>query len=1325
VPGYDIIAEVGRGGMGVVYKAHHRHLNRIVALKMILAGSHAGPMELVRFRQEAETVARLQHPNIVQIYEVGAHAGHSYLALEFVEGGTLAQKAAGSPQPPRDAARLVELVARAVDYAHQNGVVHRDLTPNNVLLTPDGAPKLSDFGLARRLGDCDGLTATGAILGTPGYLAPEQVSGDKADIGRATDVYALGAILYVLLTGRPPFQAASLIETLRQTETAEPAPPRRLREEVPRDLETVCLKCLEKQPSRRYASAAELADDLRRFLADEPIRARPVSQTERAWRWCRRNPWLAGLSAVVAALVVAVALISTGAALWLGAALHDSKASLSRAEDAELDQKRQIYQGHVTEARYRRFSRREGQRFASLEAIRKALRLLPELGMDEQEQQAQRELLRDLAISCLTLTDVRLVKEWEGWPEGSFSLDLDDSGELYARSDRQGNVSVRRVADDHEALRLPGDGKPAWLHVPAGQRLLVVWRGKKVEGWHLGERRREFTISVDGPPDVFRVSQDGRSLAATFGGVLTIYGLPDGKIRRRDKLPHHEAWMEFSPDGNHLALVSGPYQNPFSINRAGPIALRSLLRVFDVHSTAPPRVLRHPDVIHSFAWYPDSRTIAGGGWNVSNEIHVWDVPSGKKVAEFTTQKGGNPFVNINRTGDVLASRAAWGAGGAKLWHPLTGQELLTLPRSSAHFYVAGPDGRLFSREVSGTKIRLTECVPGQAHRVLVRGLLAEKGKQYKAPAIHPGGRLLAVSMETGVGLWDLTSGQELGFLPLGDTETAVFDSSGVLWTYGDTGMLRWPVRAGPGAYEIGPPITVSYTRTFAVQMAVSRDGKVAAGTVAKKPTQAFHVSRPGQPVPLVHGVDVRCAAVSPDGKLVATVVFDGAGAKVWEADTGREVAHLLPAERMWGAAFTPDGKWLVVGPHWFEVGTWKEGPGVKGWAISGGCISDDGQLLAEYDHSGDEGGIALYSRAGRRLAKLSGPGQGRVYDMVFSQDGTKLIGTDRDRLVVHVWDLRKLREELKGLGLDWDAPAPAPAGEKPSAPLRLAVHLGDLEDNVVIGRRPTPEHLRFLVGKNSFVLAFQAFNYKAYRQRGRAHARLGLRREAIADYSTALALMRADDTGRASLLGRRAANHLALGEDDRALADLASAERLNLRQGAYFRRMHSLHLIRTAPSRQADPAGALRQLRRAVRVDQDNAAARNGLAWLLVAGPKEVADAKEALEHARRAVALTPGQATYLNTLGVALCRNGSCPEAIPVLEKSLANGRGQADGYNLFFLAICHARLGDRTKARQYFDRAVKWTASAKLPAEWAAELKSFRAEAEAELKRAPGGNK
>jgi tetratricopeptide (TPR) repeat protein/predicted Ser/Thr protein kinase len=323
VPGYEMLRELGRGGMGVVYLARQAGLHRLVALKMILAGGHAGEAARVRFRTEAEAVARLQHPHIVTVHEVGEHQGLPYLCLEYVEGGSLARRFDGTPLPARPAAQLVEALARAADYAHRRGVVHRDLKPANVLLAADGTPKITDFGLAKLLDEAAGPTGTGDVMGTPSYMAPEQTGQQGQPIGAATDVYALGAILYELLTGRPPFKGTTVLDTVFQVVHQEPVPPRRLQPQVPRDLETVCLKCLQKEPAKRYAGAGALADDLGRFLQDEPVRARPVGPWERAVKWARRQPALAGLVAVCAA-ALGSAIVG---ALWhnaqLSAALRD------------------------------------------------------------------------------------------------------------------------------------------------------------------------------------------------------------------------------------------------------------------------------------------------------------------------------------------------------------------------------------------------------------------------------------------------------------------------------------------------------------------------------------------------------------------------------------------------------------------------------------------------------------------------------------------------------------------------------------------------------------------------------------------------------------------------------------------------------------------------------------------------------------------------------------------------------------------------------------------------------------------------------------------
>ena len=306
IPGYDLEALLSRGGMGVVYKARHRSLNRPVALKMLIAGAYAGPPERARFQREAEAVASLRHANIVAVYDVGDHEGCPYFTMELLEGGSLAQALAGTPQPARQVTALLITLAEAVQVAHRAGIVHRDLKPANILLTAEGTPKVADFGLARHFEGEAALTLSGTRMGTPSYMAPEQVVGKAGMIGPATDIYALGALLYEMLTGRPPFRGETAAETERQVIHEDPVSPSRLNTKVPRDLETICLKCLSKEPQRRYASALALADELRRFGEGRPIAARPVARPERVLRWLRRNP-LATALIVTAALLVGLA----------------------------------------------------------------------------------------------------------------------------------------------------------------------------------------------------------------------------------------------------------------------------------------------------------------------------------------------------------------------------------------------------------------------------------------------------------------------------------------------------------------------------------------------------------------------------------------------------------------------------------------------------------------------------------------------------------------------------------------------------------------------------------------------------------------------------------------------------------------------------------------------------------------------------------------------------------------------------------------------------------------------------------------------------------
>jgi serine/threonine protein kinase/WD40 repeat protein/tetratricopeptide (TPR) repeat protein len=1376
---YRILRQVGYGGMGVVYEAEQETLGRHVALKVLPRQALLKTTYLERFRREAKAAGKLHHTNIVPVFGVGECDGTYYYAMQFIRGEGLdkvlrdlrrlrsapadptaaaasegsmahslltgrfvvaAEEPSASPAPSgltaadgshcsstlsaggpeadyyRGIARIAVQVADALAYAHRQGILHRDIKPSNLLLDQQGTVWITDFGLAKAEG-ADDLTQTGDIVGTIRFMAPERFDGRSLP---QSDVYALGVTLYELLTLRPAFDDANKARLVESVLHKPPLSPRKLEPNVPRDLETIVLKCLAKDPAERYGTAEMLAEDLRRFLADRPIKARRSSWQERTWRWCRRNPAVASLLALVAVLLVAVAVISTSAAVWLKSALTDSENEKTRAVAAERDQKLQLYQGHVTEAKYRRFSRRQGQRFASLDAIRQALRLLPELDMSDREKEEQRRILRDLAISCLRLADVRVLKEWEGWPEGSAGLSFDDRMSLYGRSDKQGNITVRRIADDHEVLDLKGDGKPAWhFFAPEGRFFVRIRSDYTVEGWRPPDSHPLFAFRAPGPPAGARVDQLGRTLAYPLrDGTINLYSLPAGTVRRQVKIAAwDEAALEFSPDCNYLAVAAGRYRQP----------QRRTLRVYDMRSTRPPLELTHPDWIHSIAWYPDSKTVAAAGWEFG-EIRIWDVLSGRKLNVISGGKAGAPSLHINRTGDILTSSDGW-KWGYRVWHAQTGQELLTNPWLTDDFSHSSQDGRLFARGIEDTKIRLTECAPGQVCRTLVRDHRAEKGKKYYMPTLHPDGRLLAVSMESGVGMWDLPSGRELAFLPIGRTESVAFDSSGTLWTYGHEGLLRWPIQATPAdsrTMVVGPPQTVLATPTFGVQMAVSRDGGVAVAALGPTNTGVcalvFHRDKPHRPIRLGPHTDVRDVCVSPDGRYVATVSVAAEGAKVWQADTGQLLHHFFPNEKVEGSGFTPDGKRLHIGAHAFDVGTWQQRTTFEGYAIGwGGCISNDGTLFA--GHAGRDGVTLFDWQSGRQLAKLGVPDQGRVFAPLFNRDATQLIGTDMDNLAIQVWDLRKLRAELRELGLDWDAP-PYPPATEPELSGRAApqvrADLGHLEDNVLFGSQPTPQQLQTIIAANSIVLAFNPYNIKAYRQRGRAYCYRAINqsRLGIADFSMALALLPANDLNRVDLLGHRAAGYLHYREYDKAAADIREAERIDSVQGAGIRQRCVTALNRRAHENwRSNPSDALRDLDAAVQMDPRDGMAQNNLAWMLLTGPKELRDATKAVRHARAAVKLSESQ-EYLNTLGVALYRNGEFSEAVPILEKSLAAGKGEFDAFDQYFLAMCHAKLGNAARAKGYLERAVKWMEGKNLPAQLVEELQSFRVEAEAELR-------
>jgi eukaryotic-like serine/threonine-protein kinase len=582
LPGYEILEELGRGGMGVVYKARQIALGRLVALKMVLTLAPVRKEQLARFRIEAESLARLHHPNIVQIYEIGEYEGRPYFAMEYIDGPSLARQQAGVPQPLPAAAHLVETLARAMAAVHRCGLIHRDLKPENILFQGD-VPKITDFGLAKRIEGPGADTRTGSVMGTPSYMAPEQARGDVDALGPWTDIYSLGAILYELLTGRPPFEAENPAATLAKVQSDQPLSPARWRPGLPRDLETICLKCLEKDPHRRYITAGELAEDLRRFQAGEPIKARPVGLLGQLWRWCRRQP------------VAAAALASSGLlALTLVVTVLAYNARLSRAlaETQRLAEERrtQIIKLDITIS---------GREMDEGDAFKALLWLARALQLDEGHPDEERTHRKDIASLVGRLPRLIQLGRWDEQilaarctPEGCWLAGLAAERTVHTRdvlADRAGGPELRHDADVRLATFAPdarllatatADGTVRiWERATGRARTLPRLSGAPIrylvfhaDGRLLLTRQDDFTVRCwdagtgapvaipdlpPGPPRFATVSDDGRWLfVLDQHQTARLWHLPATKATRFPlQIDHAIVGGDISADGRLLALV--------------------------------------------------------------------------------------------------------------------------------------------------------------------------------------------------------------------------------------------------------------------------------------------------------------------------------------------------------------------------------------------------------------------------------------------------------------------------------------------------------------------------------------------------------------------------------------------------------------------------------------------------------------------------------------------------------------------------------------------------------------------------------------------------
>jgi serine/threonine protein kinase/WD40 repeat protein len=894
VPGYEIVRELGRGGMGVVYLARDVRLKRPVALKMLLGGTHAEQADLARFRAEAEVVARLRHPNIVQIYEIGEINGLPYLALEYLPGGVLYQKLQGKPQAPREAAGVIEVLARAIQHAHDQGIVHRDLKPANVLLSnaevplSQSAPKITDFGLAKLVDSVDGRTRAGDIVGTPGYLAPEQAEGNPHQVGPPADIYALGILLYEMLTGRPPFQAGTPLDTVMLVRLQEAVPPRRFQPRLERDLDTITLKCLQKEPQRRYGRAADLADDLRRFLDGQPILARPAGYRERLLKWTRRNPALAALSA---STLAAVLLGFLGILLSLREVSQRAESETAARAVAEKQRARANAERRNAELRTARGFLERGVGLCEAGEVGRGLVLLAHALKLLESLQAEGEADEDEAHPTRATRD---------------HLDWLTRSNLACWQQR---LPIRLRASLTHA-----DWVWDVAFTPDGQRAVTAGKDRVVRFWNAetGEPAGE-PLQVGEPVWAVRISPDGKRLLTAQsrepdGYEAQLWNLADGR-KLGPALPHQVLGsplgvlsnLGFSPDGNTV----------FSQSDA------QTLQFFDAatgQSAGPPWRLRHPVLMA--LWSHDGQTfITGDG---EGFIRRWSRSTGLPLGEPTKLSGPVTTLALSRDGKVLIS-GCWSVsedtkkvtgGEARVWDAATGEALGPVwpqpgPVKTAVF---SPDGRL--------------CLTG--------GLVLPPLKDGKPSAEQPTG--WAQLQQTATGQKLVTLPHELAVW------SAAFTGDGRRMITGCEDRVGhvWSVPAG---FPLGPQPWIPGNKGSVRAIAVHPNGRtiLQANTVEEAGARLLDIV-PEQmaAAPLPHPGRVLSLAFRPDGRTLLTACEDGT-LRVWDPQTGallaqRQASPNEPRPRL----LSPDGRralaWAQQGEQEFRCQLWdllQQGPGAS------------------------------------------------------------------------------------------------------------------------------------------------------------------------------------------------------------------------------------------------------------------------------------------------------------------------------------------------------------------------------------------------------------